>query len=139
MNKAVNTLYAEYLDHTGGDWAAAASLTLAAVMVERSHTAPPPTSLTAAEVAARLRINPKTIYAMCRDRRMRCYQAGRSVRIPAEEIECFEHESGARDPARASRTSSSVTTSTTRAGDRHFGFVTRRRDDKARPPCVYLA
>jgi len=30
MNAAVNTLYAEYLDHTGGDKAAAASLTLAA-------------------------------------------------------------------------------------------------------------
>ena len=34
MNPAVNTLYAEYLDHTGGDTAAAASLTLAAVMLE---------------------------------------------------------------------------------------------------------
>ena len=99
MNKAVNALYAEYLDHTGGDRAAAASLTLAAVMVERGHTAPPPTSLTAAEVAARLRINPKTIYAMCRDRRIRCYRAGRSVRIPVEEIERFESESGARDRA----------------------------------------
>ena len=29
MNKTVNDLYAEYLDHTGGDKAAAASLTLA--------------------------------------------------------------------------------------------------------------
>ena len=35
MNAAVNSLYAEYLDHTGGDKAAAASLTLAAVMAER--------------------------------------------------------------------------------------------------------
>jgi excisionase family DNA binding protein len=63
------------------------------------HTAPLPTSLTAAEVAARLRINPTTIYAMCRDRRMRCYRAGRSIRIPVEEIERFENQSGARDPA----------------------------------------
>ncbi len=32
MNSAVNTLFAEYLEHTGGDKAAAASLVLAAVL-----------------------------------------------------------------------------------------------------------
>ena len=42
MNSAVNTLYAEYLDHTGGDTAAAASLTLASVMLEgRAATGQP--------------------------------------------------------------------------------------------------
>lgn len=68
-------------------------------MVENGHTAPPPTSLTAAEVAARLKISPKTIYAMCRCRRLRCYRAGRSVRVPVEEVERIENESGARRPA----------------------------------------
>ena len=100
MNNQVVSEYNEYLKLTGGDKAAAASLALAAVMMETRSEAParPATALTAAEVAARLRINPKTIYAMCRDRRMRCYRAVRSVRIRVEEVERFENESGARDP-----------------------------------------
>jgi len=68
-------------------------------MMETGGKAPPPTSLTAAEVAARLKISPKTIYAMCRSRRLRCYRAGRSVRVPVEEVKWIENESGARDPA----------------------------------------
>ena len=101
MDPQVNALYAEYLNHTGGDKAAAASLTLAAVMMESPSETPARlvTALTAAEVAARLRINPTMIYAMCRDGRLRCYRAGRSVRIPVEEIERFENENGAIDPA----------------------------------------
>jgi len=44
MNLAVNTLYAEYLDHTGGDKAAAASPTLAAVIAETGGKTPPSTA-----------------------------------------------------------------------------------------------
>jgi excisionase family DNA binding protein len=101
MNTAVNTFYAEYLEHTGGDKAAAASLALAAVLVEGGRQAPPPVSLTADEAAARLRINRKTLYGMCRRRAVRCYRAGRHLRIPLEEIERLENASGAKD--RASR------------------------------------
>ena len=36
---------------------------------------------------------------MCRSRRLRCYRAGRSVRVPVEEVERIENESGAREPA----------------------------------------
>ena len=99
MNPAVNALFAEYLDHTGGDKAAAASLTLAAVMVENGRSTPPPTSLTAEEAAARLKLNRKTIYGLCQRRALRCYRAGRHLRIPLEEIERIENASGARDPA----------------------------------------
>jgi len=99
MNAAVNTLYTEYLEHTGGDKAAAASLTLAAVMVENDHSTPPPTSLTPEEAAARLRLNRKTIYGLCQRRALRSYRAGRHLRIPLEEIERIESASGARDPA----------------------------------------
>jgi len=101
MNNQVVSEYNEYLKLTGGDKAAAASLTLAAVMMESRNEAParPATAWTVAEVAARLRINPKTIYAMCRSHRLRCYRAGRYLRIPLEEVERIENESGARDPA----------------------------------------
>ena len=104
MNPAITELYDQYLQHTGGDKTAAASLTLAAVMVEGRREAPKPpqglpTALTVAEVAARLKITCKTVYAFCRTRRMRCYRAGRSLRIPVEEVDRFENESGARDPA----------------------------------------
>jgi excisionase family DNA binding protein len=99
MNTAVNALYAEYLDYTGGDKAAAASLALAAVLIDGSGKMPQPTALTVPEVAGRLKISPKTIYSMCRSRRVRCYRAGRQVRIPLEEVERIESESGARDPA----------------------------------------
>jgi excisionase family DNA binding protein len=101
MNNEVVSEYNEYLKLTGGDKAAAASLTLAAAMKQSHGEAPalPATAMTVAEVAARLRINRKSLYAMCRDRRVRCYRAGRLARIPVEEVERIEKESGARDPA----------------------------------------
>lgn len=99
MNAAVNALYAEYLEHTGGDKAAAASLTLAAVMFENGHSSSPPTSLTPEEAAARLRLNRKTVYGLCQRRALRSYRAGRHLRIPLEEIERIENASGARDRA----------------------------------------
>jgi excisionase family DNA binding protein len=100
MDPQVNALYAEYLNHTSGDKAAAASLTLAAVMMESPSEAParPVTALTVAEVAVQLKISPKTIYAMCRSRRLRCYRAGRSIRISVEEVKRIENENRAIDP-----------------------------------------
>ena len=70
----------------------------AAVAVDGSKT-PPATALTVAEVAARLKITRKTVYVMCRSHTLRCYRAGRSLRVPVEEIERFESESGTRDSA----------------------------------------
>lgn len=67
--------------------------------MENGHSAPPPTSLTAAEAAHRLKLNRKTLYGLCHRRAVRCYRAGRHLRIPLEEIERIENESGARDPA----------------------------------------
>jgi len=103
MNAAVNTLYAEYLEHTGGDKAAAASLALAAVLQDsQAATAPTRTpadiepALTVAQAADRLGVVPKTVYEMCQHRRLRSFRpgAGRVLRIPAEEIERLENESG---------------------------------------------
>ena len=101
MNNEVVSQYNEYLKLTAGDKAAAAILALAAVMMDGRSDAPGPTAtaLTVAEVAARLRITPKTVYQLCQSRRLHCYRAGRSLRIPLEEVERFEHDTGARDPA----------------------------------------
>ncbi len=101
MNTAVNTLYAEYMDHTGGDKAAAASLTLAAVMVADGRQAPPAAAVTVSEAARRLGVTRKTVYKMCQSRRLRSFRpgTGRSLRIPIEEVERCANESGARDSA----------------------------------------
>ena len=101
MNAAVNTLYAEYLDHTGGDKAAAASLTLAAVMAETGGKTPPSTALTVAEAARRMNVTRQTVYQMCQSGRLRSFRpgTGRALRIPLEAIEQCENESGVREPA----------------------------------------
>jgi excisionase family DNA binding protein len=98
MNTAVNTLYAEYLEHTGGDKAAAASLALAAVLVENGSTPPLPTALTVAQTAKRLGVTRKTIYEMCQGGRLRSFRLGRVLRVPAEEIARVENKSAARGP-----------------------------------------
>ena len=95
MNEATWETYREYLDRVN-DPVAAASLTLADTMAEghREPSEPPqglPTALKVAEVATRLKITRKTVYALCRTRRIRCYRAGRSLRIPVEEVERFEN------------------------------------------------
>jgi hypothetical protein len=66
MNPAVTQLYAEYLQHTDGDKAAAASLTLAAVMVEDRQpvlepTAPPEAALSIKQAAARLAVSTRSL------------------------------------------------------------------------------
>jgi excisionase family DNA binding protein len=111
MNAAVNALYAEYLEHTGGDKAAAASLALAAVLRDCQPAAgltkptpadaEPASALTVAQAAKRLGVVPKTIYEMCQSRRLRSFRpgAGRVLRIPVEDVDRLENESGARDPA----------------------------------------
>jgi excisionase family DNA binding protein len=100
MNAAVNILYAEYLEHTGGDKAAAASLTLAATMAETGGKTPP-TALTVAEAAHRLGVSRQTVYQMCQSGRLRSFRpgTGRSLRIPLEAIEQCENKSGVREPA----------------------------------------
>ena len=99
MNAAVNTLYAEYLEHTGGDKAAAATLTLAAVMQEDRAPAQPAAALTVDEAAVRLRTHRATLYRLCRSRKLHCYRAGRVLRILIEEVERFESESGTKPEA----------------------------------------
>ena len=81
MNAAVNTLYAEYLEHTGGDKAAAASLALAAVLRDSySKPSEPPKPepadgrpLTVPEVAKHLRVSPDKVLGWIRSGALRAY------------------------------------------------------------------
>lgn len=77
MNAAVNSLCAECLEHTGGDTAAAATLTLAAVMQENRAPVESAAALTVDEAAARLRTHPATIYRL--SGKTGLIPAGRSV------------------------------------------------------------
>jgi excisionase family DNA binding protein len=84
-------------DHTGGEKAAAASLTLAAVMAETGGKMPPSTALTVAEAARRLNVTRQ----MRQSGRLRSFRpgTGRALRIPPGAVEQHENESGAREPA----------------------------------------
>lgn len=99
MNPAVNALYAEYLEHTGGDTSAAASLALAAVLMD--DRAAPPAALTADEAAARLAVNRETIYRLNRERKLHGCRVGKALRFPLEEVERFEREGGVVQPRQA--------------------------------------
>ena len=96
MNATVNALYAEYLEHTGGDRAAAASLTLAAVMQDYQPATPGKSpldyasSLTVKDAAVRLNLSSKKVYRMCLAGELRCFRAGRAIRVSIDEIERFE-------------------------------------------------
>ncbi len=85
MNNQVVSEYNEFLKLTGGDKAAAASLTLAAALRECQPTwatEPADRALTVAEVADRLNISPQTVYDLvtgcclhpreCRESPFRC-------------------------------------------------------------------
>lgn len=51
--------------------------------------------MTVGDVAVRLRTHRAAIYRLCRSGALRCYRAGRVLRIPVQEIERFENASGA--------------------------------------------
>ncbi len=96
MNPAVNTLYAEYLEHTGGDKAAAASLALAAVMQKGSPTPDSGQPMTLPEVARHLRVRPNKVLGWVRSGELRGYdvtarQGGRrpKYRVNPEDLEAF--------------------------------------------------
>ena len=91
MNAAVNALYAEYLTHTGGDKAAAASLALAAVLIENGGPAPPPeAALTVAEAAKRLKVAPNTVYDLVERGELTHHRIGRTIRILSADIDAYQ-------------------------------------------------
>ena len=100
MNTTVNELYADYLDHTKGNEAAAAALTLADVMqrtLDARKAAPtlPTRPLTVTEVVKFLRVSPTKVLSWIRSGRLPGYNVaeredGRpTYRIKPEDLEAF--------------------------------------------------
>jgi hypothetical protein len=96
MNAVVNALYAEYLEHTGGDQAAAASLALAAVLQKGQPGPASGQPLTLPEVARHLRVRPNKVLGWVRSGELRGYdvtarQGGRrpKYRVNPEDLEAF--------------------------------------------------
>jgi len=99
MNAEIKALFAEYLLEAK-DPVAAAVLTLAErlgqptpepIIVEPSDEG----SLTVKEAASRLRLSSKKVYRMCLAGELRCFRAGRAIRISLDEIERFEQNGAA--------------------------------------------
>ena len=91
MNAAVNTLYAEYLEHTGGDKAAAANLALAAVLME-DRAPVPETALTVTEAAKRLKVAPNTVYLLVERGELQHHRIGRTIRILPADIDAYQKQ-----------------------------------------------
>ncbi len=91
MNATVNALYAEYLEHTGGDKAAAASLSLAAVLMENGGPAKPPdAALTVTEAAKRLNVATNTVYDLVERGELTHHRIGRTIRILPADIDAYQ-------------------------------------------------
>jgi excisionase family DNA binding protein len=95
MNAVVNTLYAEYLDHTGGDTAAAASLTLAAVLLQSQEGASPSGTpsdrpLTIRQAASFLGVSVGSVYDLCKSGQLRYFRIGRALRIDRKALAGFQ-------------------------------------------------
>lgn len=95
MNATIVALFTDYLSLTGGDHAAAASLVLADALTSMT---PEPVviepedcqSYTVKDAARRLNLSSKKVYQMCIAGELRCFKAGRAIRISTEEIERWE-------------------------------------------------
>jgi excisionase family DNA binding protein len=94
MNPEIKRLFAEYL-LDAKDPVAAAVLVLADAI---RRPAPEPIiiepddkgTLSVKEAASRLNTSSKKVYQMCLAGQMRCFCVGCSIRIPVDEIECYE-------------------------------------------------
>lgn len=90
MNVAVNALYAEYLKHTDND-KAAASLALAAVLMDNGGPAPlPEAALTVAEAANRLKVAGNTVYDLVEPGELTHHRIGRTSRILSADIDAYQ-------------------------------------------------
>ncbi|MGA2031216.1 MAG: helix-turn-helix domain-containing protein [Thermoguttaceae bacterium] len=106
MNADVIQRYAEYLQETG-DTTAAASLTLAAVMLESPTAAAQPHNqpLTVPEVAKLLRVSPDKVLSWIRSGRLRGYniaerENGRpKYRVNPDDLQAFTQQRAVTQPA----------------------------------------
>jgi excisionase family DNA binding protein len=95
MNNQVVSQYTEYLKLTSGDKAAAASLTLGAIMLEGHSESPAPPAgapLTVKEAASQLRVSTRRIYEMCAAGELRAFKVGRGLRITPEILKEYQRQ-----------------------------------------------
>lgn len=96
MNEVVANLYAEYLRHTHDNASAAASLTLADVLLGRKAL-PEGASLTVTDAAQLLNVSARTVYDLCDSGQLRHQRIGKgrgTIRITPENLESFRHGIG---------------------------------------------
>jgi excisionase family DNA binding protein len=96
MNTEVVDQYNEYLKLTAGNEATAASLTLAAIMLEGRITSQAPPAgapLTVKETALQLRISTHRVYEMIAAGELRAFKVGRILRISPEMLEEYQRQS----------------------------------------------
>ncbi len=96
MNNQVVSEYNEFLKLTGGDKAAAASLTLAAALRECQPTGaaePADRALTVAEAADRLNISPQTVYDLVSRGELSHHRVGgRTIRFLPADIKEYQRQ-----------------------------------------------
>jgi excisionase family DNA binding protein len=97
-NPAIIDLYNEYLQKTGGNKAAAASLTLTDVLLSQGGLTLPESvpmsddTLTIAEAARRLKVAPNTVYDLVARSELRHHRIGRTIRILAADIDLYQKQ-----------------------------------------------
>jgi excisionase family DNA binding protein len=95
MNPHVQQVFHDYLGLTNGDQAAAASLTLATVMMERRGEDPSPSASapqTVKEAATHLRVSTRRIYELCAAGELQAFKIGRSLRIAPEALANYQQK-----------------------------------------------
>ncbi len=96
----IEQLYAGYLQVTGGDKTAAASLTLADAMLTKQPEPPRGDApLTVADVARRLGVSRRIAYELCKDGKLQAFRIGRAIRVKPEDLDAYiQSQNGARGP-----------------------------------------
>ena len=87
MNPKTERLFAQCLEMTGGDRAAAGNLALADALLSQPKVAADQESYTVPQTARLLALSKQTVYRMCREGNIDCFHSGRTVRITKEGIE----------------------------------------------------
>ena len=88
MNPEIKRLFDDYLQ-AANDPVAAAMLVLADVLYKEPIIveSDDPNSYTVKDAAGLMNLSSRQVYRLCIAGRLRCFRAGRSIRVPIDEIE----------------------------------------------------
>lgn len=93
MNPEIKRLFDDYLQ-AATDPVAAAVLVLAEVLFKEPIIveSDDPNSYTVKDAAGLMNLSSRQVYRLCLSGRLRCFRAGRQIRVPIEEVERFVSE-----------------------------------------------